>query len=73
MFDTFVKSVPKDELESLVVPLRRTIEGTDTLARTVYPWDEVLGSRWGGAPRSGARGPGTVAGVCVVGSQCRVE
>ena len=27
-FDTFVKSVPKDELEFLVVPLRRTIEGT---------------------------------------------
>lgn len=26
--DVFVKSVPKDELESLVVPLRRTIEGT---------------------------------------------
>jgi hypothetical protein len=25
-FDIFVKSVPKDELESLVVPLRRTIE-----------------------------------------------
>lgn len=26
--DVFVKSVPKDELESLVVPLRRAIEGT---------------------------------------------
>lgn len=26
--DAFVKSVPKDELEPLVVPLRRTIEGT---------------------------------------------
>lgn len=26
--DVFVKSVPKDELEPLVVPLRRTIEGT---------------------------------------------
>lgn len=26
--DIFVKSVPKDELEPLVVPLRRTIEGT---------------------------------------------
>ncbi|KAF9266994.1 ARM repeat-containing protein [Marasmius fiardii PR-910] len=26
--DTFVKSVPKDELEPLVVPLRRTIEST---------------------------------------------
>lgn len=26
--DSFVKSVPKDELEPLVVPLRRTIEGT---------------------------------------------
>ena len=28
-FDTPVKSVPKDELEFLVVPLRRTIEGAD--------------------------------------------
>ncbi|KAI0316101.1 ARM repeat-containing protein [Amylostereum chailletii] len=27
-FDTFVKSIPKDELEPLVVPLRRAIEGT---------------------------------------------
>ena len=27
-FDVFVKSVPKDELEPLVVPLRRTIEST---------------------------------------------
>lgn len=27
-FDTFVKSLPKDELEPLIVPLRRTIEGT---------------------------------------------
>ncbi|EGO00628.1 hypothetical protein SERLA73DRAFT_71629 [Serpula lacrymans var. lacrymans S7.3] len=27
-FDIFVKSLPKDELEPLVVPLRRTIEGT---------------------------------------------
>lgn len=26
--DSFVKSIPKDELEPLVVPLRRTIEGT---------------------------------------------
>lgn len=26
--DIFVKSIPKDELEALVVPLRRTIEGT---------------------------------------------
>ena len=29
----------------------------------VYPWDEVLGLHWGGAPPSGARGPGAVAGV----------
>ena len=34
-FDTFVKSVPKDELEPLVVPLRRTIEGTGAPGRTV--------------------------------------
>ncbi|THH11230.1 hypothetical protein EW146_g8121, partial [Bondarzewia mesenterica] len=27
-FDVFVKSIPKDEMEPLVVPLRRTIEGT---------------------------------------------
>jgi hypothetical protein len=26
--DVFVKSIPKDELEPLVVPLRRSIEGT---------------------------------------------
>ncbi|KAH7883448.1 armadillo-type protein [Phlebopus sp. FC_14] len=34
-FDTFIKSVPKDELEPLVVPLRRTIEGTGAPGRTV--------------------------------------
>ncbi|KIJ63493.1 hypothetical protein HYDPIDRAFT_175892 [Hydnomerulius pinastri MD-312] len=34
-FDTFVKSVPKDELEPLVVPLRRTIEGTGAPGTTV--------------------------------------
>ncbi|KAI9573327.1 armadillo-type protein [Boletus coccyginus] len=34
-FDTLVKSVPKDKLEPLVVPLRRTIEGTGTPGRTV--------------------------------------
>ncbi|KAJ8595557.1 ARM repeat-containing protein [Rhizopogon salebrosus TDB-379] len=34
-FDTFVKSVPKDELESLVVPLRRTIESTGAPGRYV--------------------------------------
>jgi len=27
-FDTFVKSIPKDDLDALVVPLRRTIEST---------------------------------------------
>ncbi|KAF8434348.1 armadillo-type protein [Boletus edulis BED1] len=34
-FDTLVKSVPKDELEPLVVPLRRTIEGTGAPGRSV--------------------------------------
>jgi len=34
-FDCFVKSVPKDELEPLVVPLRRTIESTGAPGRTV--------------------------------------
>ncbi|OJA10082.1 hypothetical protein AZE42_06300 [Rhizopogon vesiculosus] len=34
-FDTFVKSVPKDELEPLVVPLRRTIESTGAPGRYV--------------------------------------
>ena len=34
-FDTFVKSVPKDELKPLVVPLRKTIEGTGAPGRTV--------------------------------------
>lgn len=33
--DAFVKSVPKDELEPLVVPLRRTIEGTGAPGRYV--------------------------------------
>jgi hypothetical protein len=34
-FDVFVKSVPKDELEPLVVPLRRTIESTGAPGRYV--------------------------------------
>jgi hypothetical protein len=34
-FDCFVKSIPKDELEPLVVPLRRTIESTGAPGRTV--------------------------------------
>ncbi|KAF8553713.1 ARM repeat-containing protein [Imleria badia] len=34
-FDRFVKAVPKDELEPLVTPLRRTIEGTGAPGRTV--------------------------------------
>ncbi|GBE83943.1 eIF-2-alpha kinase activator GCN1 [Sparassis crispa] len=34
-FDVFVKSVPKDELEPLVVPLRRTIESTGAPGRHV--------------------------------------
>ncbi|KAG2121247.1 armadillo-type protein [Suillus clintonianus] len=34
-FDVFVKSMPKDELESLVVPLRRTIESTGAPGRYV--------------------------------------
>ncbi|KAF8161530.1 armadillo-type protein [Crassisporium funariophilum] len=34
-FDSFVKSIPKDELEPLVVPLRRTIESTGAPGRTV--------------------------------------
>jgi len=33
--DRFVKSLPKDELEPLVVPLRRTIESTGAPGRTV--------------------------------------
>ena len=33
--DIFVKSIPKDELEALVVPLRRTIEGTGSLGHHV--------------------------------------
>ncbi|KAI0688462.1 ARM repeat-containing protein [Cytidiella melzeri] len=33
--DAFVKSIPKDELEPLVVPLRRTIEGTGAPGRYV--------------------------------------
>ena len=38
-FDSFVKSVPKDELEPLVVPLRRTIESTGAPGRTVPGFD----------------------------------
>jgi hypothetical protein len=34
-FDAFVKSVPKDELEPLVVPLRRTIESTGAPGQNV--------------------------------------
>lgn len=34
-FDGFAKSIPKDELESLVVPLRRSIESTGAPGRTV--------------------------------------
>ena len=34
-FDVFVKSIPKDELEPLVVPLRRTIESTGAPGRYV--------------------------------------
>ncbi|KAF9232421.1 armadillo-type protein [Melanogaster broomeanus] len=34
-FDTFVKSIPKDELEPLVAPLRRTIKGTGSPGQTV--------------------------------------
>ena len=37
--DSFVKSVPKDELEPLVVPLRRTIESTGAPGRTVPGFD----------------------------------
>jgi len=33
--DVFVKSIPKDELEPLVVPLRRSIEGTGSPGRNV--------------------------------------
>jgi len=38
-FDSFVKSVPKDELEPLVVPLRRTIDSTGAPGRTVPGFD----------------------------------
>ncbi|KAI5991791.1 armadillo-type protein [Pisolithus marmoratus] len=34
-FDTFVKSIPKDEYEPLVVALRRTVESTGAPGRTV--------------------------------------
>ncbi|KAG6848260.1 hypothetical protein H0H93_001776 [Arthromyces matolae] len=34
-FDAFVKSIPKDELEPLVVPLRRSIESTGGPGQTV--------------------------------------
>ena len=38
-FDSFVKSVPKDELEPLVIPLRRTIDSTGAPGRTVPGFD----------------------------------
>ncbi|KDR69874.1 hypothetical protein GALMADRAFT_913484 [Galerina marginata CBS 339.88] len=38
-FDSFVKSVPKDELEPLVVPLRRTIDSAGAPGRTVPGFD----------------------------------
>src|ERR1700688_4831935 len=34
-FERFVKSIPKDELDPLVIPLRRTIESTGAPGRTV--------------------------------------
>lgn len=34
-FECFAKSIPKDELEPLVIPLRRTIESTGAPGRTV--------------------------------------
>jgi hypothetical protein len=42
--DSFVKSVPKDELEPLVVPLRRTIESTGAPGRTVPGFDLPKGA-----------------------------
>ena len=39
-FDSFVKSVPKDELEPLVVLLRQTIESTGASGRTVPGFDK---------------------------------
>ncbi|KAF9479098.1 ARM repeat-containing protein [Pholiota conissans] len=38
-FDSFVRSVPKDSLEPLVVPLRRTIEASGAPGRTVPGFD----------------------------------
>jgi hypothetical protein len=35
-FDSFVKSVPKDELEPLVVPLRRTIKSTGAIGQLFH-------------------------------------
>lgn len=37
--DSFIRAVPKDELEPLVVPLRRTIESTGAPGRTVPGFD----------------------------------
>lgn len=34
-FDSFAKSIPKDETESLVIPLRRTIEGCGSIGHRV--------------------------------------
>jgi hypothetical protein len=41
--DTFVKSIEKDELEALVVPLRRAIEGTGSPGRTVAGFSRPKG------------------------------
>lgn len=41
--DIFVKSIEKDELEALVVPLRRAIEGTGSPGRTVAGFSRVKG------------------------------
>ena len=38
-FDSFVKSVPKDELEPLVVPLHRTIKSTGAPGCTIPGFD----------------------------------
>ena len=41
--DPFIKSLDKDDLESLVVTLRRTIESTGSLSRTVPGFDAPKG------------------------------
>ncbi|OJA10076.1 hypothetical protein AZE42_06299 [Rhizopogon vesiculosus] len=55
-FDTFVNSVPKDELAPLAIPLRRTIDSTSSIGledearESCVEFDEILSPHSGDYP-----------------------